>query len=106
MSKIAQYMILMAGTTYLIRVLPLLLIKRDIQNRFFKSFLYYVPYVCLTAMTFPAILSATASVWSAIIGLGVGIILALREKKLLTVAGFACLAVFVSERVMTWLHFL
>ncbi|MCI6175385.1 AzlD domain-containing protein, partial [bacterium] len=55
----------MALVTYLIRALPLTLIHGKIQNRWVRSFLYYVPYACLSAMTFPAIFFATQSVWSA-----------------------------------------
>ncbi len=58
------YILVMAGVTYLIRLLPLTLIKKEIKNVYVKSFLYYVPYVTLSVMTFPAILHATASVWS------------------------------------------
>ena len=64
-NNIAVYMFIMAAVTYLIRMLPLALIKKKITNRFFKSFLYYVPFVTLAVMTFPAILTATDSVWSA-----------------------------------------
>ena len=62
------YILVMAGVTYLIRMLPLALAKKEITNPFIKSFLFYVPYACLAAMTFPAILSATASVISAVVG--------------------------------------
>ena len=65
------YILVMAGVTYLIRMLPLALAKKEITNPFIRSFLYYVPYACLAAMTFPAILSATASVISAAVGFGV-----------------------------------
>ena len=58
------YILVMAGVTYLIRLLPLTLIKKEIKNVYIKSFLYYVPYVTLSVMTFPAILHATASLWS------------------------------------------
>ena len=60
------YILVMAGVTYLIRMLPLVLAKREIKDPFIKSFLFYVPYACLAAMTFPAILSATASIISAV----------------------------------------
>ncbi len=63
------YILVMAGVTYLIRMLPLALAKKEITNPFIKSFLFYVPYACLAAMTFPAILSATASVISAVVGI-------------------------------------
>lgn len=92
------YILVMAGVTYLIRMLPLLLAKKELTNRFLKSFLYYVPYACLAAMTFPAILFSTASMLSAAIGFAVALIAAYREKSLLTVALLACLAVFITEQ--------
>ena len=94
------YILVMAGVTYLIRVLPLALIKREITSPFILSFLYYVPYACLAAMTFPAILFSTSYVASAAIGFGAGLIAAYRNKSLVTVAVFACGAVFIAERVM------
>ena len=66
-NRIYLYILVMAGVTYLIRVLPLTLIRKEIKNTYIRSFLYYVPYVTLSVMTFPAILTATASVWSAVI---------------------------------------
>lgn len=60
-----MYIFVMAAVTYLIRMLPLTLIRKEIKNTFIKSFLYYVPYVTLAVMTFPAILTATANIWSA-----------------------------------------
>ena len=96
------YIAVMAIVTYLIRVLPLTLIKQEIKNPFIRSFLYYVPYACLAAMTFPAILSATASVISAVAGFVVALIAAYKEKSLLTVALFACGAVFIVERIMAF----
>ena len=66
------YLLAMAGTTYLIRLLPMLFIRRKIENRFIKSFLYYIPYAVLAAMTFPAALYATGHILSAAAGLGVG----------------------------------
>lgn len=94
------YILVMAGVTYLIRMLPLALVRREITSPFVKSFLYYVPYACLAAMTFPAILFSTASVISAAAGFGVALFAAYKEKSLLTVALCACAAVFVVERVM------
>ena len=91
----------MAGVTYLIRMLPLVLFKKEITSPFVKSFLYYVPYACLAAMTFPAILTATAGgILSGVVGLVVALIVAYKEKSLLTVALFACAAVFIAERSM------
>lgn len=97
---IYAYIAVMAGVTYLIRMLPLTLFQKKIKNRFIRSFLYYVPYACLAAMTFPAILYSSASVWSAAVGFLTAIVLALREKSLLTVAVSACAAVFLTERFL------
>lgn len=96
------YILVMAVVTYLIRMLPLAIWQKEITSPFIKSFLFYVPYACLAAMTFPAILSGTASVVSGAVGFAVALVLAYREKSLLTVALFACAAVFVVERVMVW----
>ena len=87
----------MALVTYLIRAVPLTVFHRKIENRYVKSFLYYVPYACLTAMTFPAILYATESMVSAFAGVAAAVLLAFWNKSLVTVAAAACLAVFVTE---------
>lgn len=94
------YILVMAGVTYLIRMLPLVLFKKEITSPYVKSFLYYVPYACLAAMTFPAILTSTASVISGAIGFAVALFAAYKEKSLLTVALCACAAVFVAERIL------
>ena len=87
----------MAAVTYLIRVTPLVLIRREIKNRTVRSFLHYVPYVTLSVMTVPAIFTATAHIASALAALAVAAILGLRGCKLPLVAGAACLAVFLVE---------
>ena len=92
--------LVMAGVTYLIRVLPLVLIRREIKNRTVRSFLYYVPYVTLSVMTFPAILSATAVVWSALAALAVAVVLSLLRCKLPVVALAACVTVFAVEMLL------
>ncbi len=97
MSRVYFYILLMAGVTYLIRALPLTLIRKEIKSPFIKSFLYYVPYATLAAMTFPGILSATDHLYSAIAGFAVALVLAFEKKSLLTVAGFACITAFVVE---------
>lgn len=97
------YILVMAVVTYLIRMLPLAIWRKEITSPFVKSFLYYVPYACLAAMTFPAILSATSSVISGAVGFAVALYLAYKEKSLLTVALIACAAVFVVERVIVFL---
>lgn len=91
------YILVMTAVTYTIRMLPLVLIRREIKNQFIRSFLYYVPYVTLAVMTFPAILSETGSIWSAWAALITGIVLAWKGKSLLQVAISACAVVFVLE---------
>lgn len=100
MDKIYLQIIIMSVVTYLIRMLPLTLIKKEIKNRFLQSFLYYVPYATLAAMTFPAILSATSSRWSAFAGFLTAVVLAYKEKSLLTVALAACGMVFIWETIL------
>lgn len=100
MNNVYLYILLMAATTYLVRMIPLVFFKKEITSPYFRSFLYYVPYTCLAAMTFPAILTATSSILSAAVGFAVALVLAWREKSLLTVALTACGAVFVAERLM------
>lgn len=90
--------ILIAGlTSYLIRVLPLTLIRKPIRNVFLKSFLYYVPYVTLAVMTFPAIVEATQSPLSGFLALAAGAILSWHNKSLPLVATVCCLTVFICE---------
>lgn len=104
MNNIYIYILVMAGVTYLIRMLPLVLFKKEIPSPFIKSFLYYVPYACLAAMTFPAILTATsAGIISGAAALIVALIVAYKEKSLLTVAVCACAAVFIAERIMEFI---
>lgn len=98
--SIYLYILTMALTTYLIRVLPLTIFRRPIKSWFLRSFLHYVPYACLTAMTFPAILSSTASVVSGAAALIVAVVLAYRGKSLLTVSLAASAAVMVTEWIM------
>ena len=91
------YIFVMAGVTYLIRLLPLTLIRKEIQNNYIKSFLYYVPYVTLSVMTYPAILEATANIWSALAGFIIALIMAYKKKSLITVSLFSCIMVFIAE---------
>ena len=87
------YLCIMAGVSYLIRVLPLTLIRKPIKNKFIQSFLYYVPYVTLAVMTFPAILEATQSPVSGLIAFLIGIIAAWIGADLFKTAVFCCAAV-------------
>lgn len=91
------YIACMAGVTFLIRVLPLTLIRGEIKNRTIRSFLYYVPYVTLAVMTFPAILHATQSPIAAGVALVAGILLAWFGRSLFFVAVSSCLVVFLLE---------
>ena len=91
---------IMASMTYVIRVTPMVVFRKKIENNRIKSFLYYIPYAVLTAMTLPAIFYATRSIASAAIGLIVALIFAYKEKSLTTVAIAACLAVFLSELII------
>ena len=97
------YVLVMALTTYLIRAVPLVLLKKPITNRFFRSFLHYIPVACLTAMTFPAILYATNHVISGVAGLVVAVVLAVRNKSLILVAASSCAAVFFAEILLRFL---
>ena len=101
--SIYLYVLVMTVTTYLIRALPLTLLKKPIKNRFVKSFLHYVPTACLAAMTFPAILTATEHMIAGAIGLVVAVVLALHKKSLIVVAVAACAAVFITEQIIKFL---
>ena len=91
------YIAIMAGVSFLIRVLPLTLIQRQIQNRFIQSFLYYVPYVTLAVMTFPAIIEATQSPIAGALALAVGAAAAWMGAQLFQVSVSCCLVVLIAE---------
>lgn len=92
-------LVTMALVTYLVRALPFVLVRGKIENRFIRSFLYYIPYAVLAAMTIPAIFTSTSSLTSALVGLAVALVMAFFERGLLTVAVSACAAVFLTEYV-------
>ena len=94
------YLAIMAISTYLIRTIPFVLIKNQIENRFIRSFLHYIPYAVLTAMTIPAIFNATSNIISAVAGFVVAVILAYKGKSLTVVAMFSCLVVFLTELII------
>ncbi|MBQ6613918.1 MAG: AzlD domain-containing protein [Clostridia bacterium] len=102
-NQFLPYLIVMAGVTYLVRVIPLVLFKKKITNKFLNSFLYYTPYAVLAAMTFPAILHATNYIISGAAGLIVALVLAYFKKGLLTVALGACSAVFIVEMLLKFI---
>ena len=91
------YLLVAVAVTAAIRILPLTLIRRQIRSRFVRSFLYYVPYVTLAVMTFPAILTVTQSVWSGLAALAVGILLAALGAGLFPVSLSCCAVVFLVE---------
>ncbi|MBE6719164.1 MAG: AzlD domain-containing protein [Ruminococcaceae bacterium] len=97
------YLLVMAAVTYLVRAVPLVLIKKKIQNKFILSFLYYMPYAVLSVMTVPAVFFATGSVVTAVAGVTVALLLAYFKQSLLTVAAGASLAVFAAEMLMRYL---
>lgn len=96
------YILIMGAVSYLIRAVPMTLLRKPIKNRFVKSFLYYVPYVTLAVMTFPAIINATNSPISGIIALAVGTITAAFGLNLIKVAVSCCVSVFITELILSY----
>ena len=91
------YILIMAAVTFAIRVLPLTLVKKQFTNTFVRSFLYYVPYVTLAVMTFPAIVQATQSPVAGALALLLGVALAFKGASLFTVAASCCAVVLLAE---------
>ena len=102
-TQLAAYIGVMAGVTYLVRMLPIVIFRKKIKSRFVTDLLYYVPYAVLGAMTIPAILFSTGSIVSAAAGLVAAVLLAFKEKGLLAVAAAACIAAFAAELAMNFL---
>ena len=94
------YLLILAGSTYLVRAIPFAAMRKKIENRFVKSFLYYIPYAVLSAMTLPAAFYATGNVISGAAGLIVGGIFAYKGKGLTLVAVVSCAAAFLAECVI------
>ena len=94
------YILLMAITVFLIRVLPLTIIRKPIKNEFIQSFLYYVPYVTLAVMTFPAIVDATENPIAGIVSLILGIISSYKDFGLFKVTVICCLTVLILEIIL------
>ncbi|MBQ3432246.1 MAG: AzlD domain-containing protein [Clostridia bacterium] len=97
------YLLVMALVTYAVRVIPLVLVKKKIENRFILSFLHYMPYAVLSVMTVPAVFYATGNVYSALVGVIVALILAFFKRSLLLVAASASAAVLAAELVIRYL---
>ncbi len=94
------YILVMAATSFAIRVLPLTLIRKQIKSTFIQSFLYYVPYVTLSVMTFPAIIHATATPISGAIALAIGVFAAWKGADLFKVAVLCCVTVLLLEIII------
>lgn len=98
--KFAIYLLVTAGVTYLVRMIPMVALKKKIRNRFILSFLHYIPYAVLSVMTVPAIFSATEEPLAAVAGFTVACLLSWWEKSLVTVAAAACAAVFFVQLLL------
>lgn len=99
-SKFFLYLLVTAGVTYLVRMLPLVLMKKKIKNRFVLSFLHYIPYAVLTVMTVPAIFYATDRILPAVAGFIVAVLLAYKGKSLVKVAAAACFTVLICSLIL------
>lgn len=96
----ALYVLVMAGVTYIIRMIPMVFFRKKIKSKFILSLLYYIPYAVLSAMTFPHIFYSTGNLWTAIIGTLVAIVASICKRSLITVALLACVAVLVSSYIV------
>lgn len=101
--KFFIYLLVMAGVTYLVRMIPMVLIKEKIKNKFILSFLHYIPYTVLSVMTAPACFYATDSPITATVGFVVAIVAAFFEKSLVQVAALSCLGVLAAEIIIKFI---
>ena len=101
--NIYLYILVMAAVTYTIRMLPLVLIRKEITNRFIRSFLFYVPYVTLAVMTFPAITTAPQIPVAGILALIVGVLAAWKGVNMVGIAALCCGVVFLCETAAMYL---
>lgn len=100
---VCLYILVMAGVTYLIRMMPLVLFRKKIKSRFVKSLFYYLPYAVLSAMVIPAVFSSTGSLVTAAVGLFVAVVLALFDRSLITVALGASIAAYLAGLMVSFL---
>lgn len=98
--SIILYIVVMAGVTYLVRVVPFTLFRKEIKSKFLKSALFYLPYAVLSAMTVPAIFYSTGNFTTAVIGTAVAVIVAYFEKPLIVVALAAAVSAFAAELII------
>lgn len=101
--RFVLYLLVATAVTYLTRMLPMVLLKKQIKNFFLLSFLHFVPYTVLAVMTIPAVFYATDSVWSAAFGVAVAVVLTLCERSAAFVAVCSCVAVFAAECLMRFI---
>ncbi len=101
--KFFIYLLVMAGVTYLVRMIPMALIKKKIKNKFVLSFLHYIPYAVLSVMTVPACFYATDSPITAAVGFIIAIVAALFERSLIQVAGLSCAGVLITEIIIRFI---
>lgn len=92
--------VLMATTTYVLRAIPFLFIRKKIKSTFIKSLLFYLPYAVLSAMTFPAIFFATENFYLALIGASIALISALFKRSLITVAILSSIAILIAQFII------
>lgn len=97
------YLLVMAGVTYLVRMLPLVFFRKRIKSRFIRSFLYYIPYAVLSVMTIPGIFYSTGSLWSAVAGTAVAVALAYFGRSLITVAAGSTVTVLIVELIIKYI---
>lgn len=100
LERFFYYLLFMAGVTYLVRTIPFILIRKQLKNRFLRSFLFYIPYTVLAAMTIPAIFYATTSKIAAGMGLLTAILFSVLGRSLIFVATAACFAVFIMNMIL------
>lgn len=103
MNNYLIYMMIMAGVTYGIRMLPITLIQKEIKSTYIKSFLYYMPYAVLGAMSFPAAFYATGNVLTSSIGCLVALFFAYKEKSMIQVALWACFSAYLADVILMWM---
>ena len=101
-SAFIPYLLVMALVTYAVRAIPLVLVKKKIENTFVLSFLHYMPYAVLSVMTVPAVFYSTGNVYSALAGVAVALVLAFFKRSLLLVAASASAAVLICELMMRY----
>ena len=104
LSRLLVYIAVTAVSTYLIRVIPLVAIQKKIENRFFRSFLYYVPYAVLAAMIMPAVFYATGNLIASTIGFAIAMIFAYNKKNIVTVACARCIGAFIALVVLGYIN--